>query len=247
MSYTRTAQMLEKLGVLNSLDRFSLDERFNRKPNINADLASGTEATREPSNPDFEVLGTNASSDDVTFGAAGGVKCETDGASADQVIVLPHLDTVQTAWSGTTWGTDQETAWVVVMTTGSSIALTTLWTGLKLTNTSVTATDANQAFFRYEPGTNSGKWECNYSVAGTDYQIDSGVTVLADTTYVLAIWFDSTRNAHFFIDGEEVIVGTNAMTTAIDLIPYWGVQADTAAAKHAYLRRMVISRKYSAE
>ncbi|MDP3936851.1 MAG: hypothetical protein Q8R92_01800 [Deltaproteobacteria bacterium] len=246
--------MSERLRVLqDSLDRIVLVENFKRAPALNAVIIIDPDADDATAlaayvaaNKDFEVLGTNASSDDVTLAVGGGIKCETDGASADQVIILPHLDSNQTSWSTTTWGTDQEAAWACCTTTGSSVADTTIWAGLKLTNTSVVATDANQAFIRYADGTNDDKFQGVYSVAGTDYTIDLGVTVAADATYVLEVHIDSDRKPHFFVNGEEKGVGV-ALTTAIDLIPYWGVQADTAAAKHAYLRKEVGSRKIAAE
>lgn len=246
MSYTRTSQLSEHLRVaVDSLDRVVLVENFERKPGINADIQNSSEATRMVANANFEVLGTNASSDDVTLADGGGIKAETDGASADQVIILPHLDTNQTSWSTTKWNTNDEVGWACVTTTGSSVADTTIWAGLKLTNTSVVATDNDQAFFRYAAGTNSGAWQCIYSVGGTDYTLNTDVTVLASTTFKLEIRVDGDRKPHFYIDGDEVKIGANALTADTDLIPYWGVQADTAAAKHAYLRKVVASKAYA--
>ena len=202
------------------------------KPGINGDIANASEGTREIADPDFEVLGTNASSDDVTFNAEGGITFTTDGADGDGVILLPHLDANQTAWTQVTWGTDQETRWTCRIKTGAAITNSIIWAGLKLTNTDVVATDANQAFFRYENGINSGKWQAVSSIANTDTSTDSGVTVALSTEYHLEIDIDSNRIAKFYING-TLVATTTALTTAIDLIPYIGVEADGAAAAKA--------------
>ena len=69
----------------------------------------------------------------------------TAGADQDQAILLPHLDTNQSAWSKVLWGTENEGEWEC------SISLPALdnqkvWAGLKLTNDQLVATDANQVF-----------------------------------------------------------------------------------------------------
>jgi hypothetical protein len=215
------------------------------KPALNADIQNAAEATRMIADPDFEVLGTNASSDDVTFHAEGGIKIETDGADGDEVIILPHLDANQSAWTQVTWGTDQETAWECHIKTGSNITNTIIWAGLKLTNTEVTATDNDQAFFRYEDDVNSGRWQAIESIGGTDTATNSGVTVAVDTEYHLKIVITSSRTARFYING--VLVRTSsALTDATDLIPYIGVAADgAAAAKHLIIYGQAIGRKYA--
>lgn len=190
---------------------------------------------------EFEILGTNASSDDVTAYAEGGIKLETDGASNDQVIILPNLNTGQSAWTTVTWGTDKQTEWSAHIKTGSAITKTTIWAGLKLTNTSVTATDNDQAFFRYDADTNSGKWQAVSSIGGTDDAADAGVTVAINTEYHLKITIDSSRLARFYINGALVKTST-ALTDATDLIPYVGIQATEAAAKHMYVFGQAISR-----
>ena len=96
------------------------------KPSLNADIQNATEGTRMIADPDFEVLGTNASSDDVTFNAEGGLVIETDGGDNDQVIILPHLDANQSAWAQVTWGTDQATVWECYIKT-SVITSATIW------------------------------------------------------------------------------------------------------------------------
>ncbi len=233
-------------GLNTISDRFELKWVAGQrgKPSLNADIQNAAEATRMIADPDFEILGTNASSDDVTFNAEGGIKVETDGAGTDSVIVLPHLDANQSAWAQVTWGTDQETVWECQIKTGSAITAQVIWAGLKLTNTSVTATDDDQAFFRFAPSVNSGKWQAVYSIGGTDVAADTGVTVAVDTVYRLKVTIDSARVPRFYINGGLVVTGT-ALTNAVDLIPYIGILESAAAAKHMYIHGQSISRKFA--
>jgi hypothetical protein len=223
--------------------RFELLKVFGErgKPAINADILSATEATREIADPDFEVLGTNGVSASTAINVEGGVTLTTAGASGDQVIVLPHLDASQTAWSTVTWGTDKQVEWECEIRTGSNITATTIWAGLKLTNTSTTATDNDQVFFRFETSTNTGKFQAIYSIGGTDTAGDSGVTVAVSTKYRFRIRINSARIARMYIN--DVLVGTStALTDATDLIPYVGVECGAVAAKSIVLVSEAIGR-----
>jgi hypothetical protein len=214
------------------------------KPGLNADIQNAAEATRMIADPDFELLGTNAVSTCSTFYAEGGLTLTTTGASGDQVILLPHLDTNQSAWTQVTWGSDQETRWECRIKTASAITAQILWAGLKLTNTSVVATDDDQAFFRYEAGVNSGKWQVIYSIGGTDVTVDAGVTVAVSTAYHLVVDIDSTRIARFYVNGVLVATST-ALTDAKDFIPYIGVQTAAVATKALNVRSHAIERKFA--
>lgn len=215
------------------------------KPSLNADIQNAAEATRMIADPDFELLGTNASSDDSSFNAEGGITLETDGADADQVILLPHLDANQSAWTQFTWGTDQQVRWSCQFATEANITNAIIWAGLKVTNTPVTATDDNQCFFRYEDDNNDGEWEAVASIGGTDVETDTGIAVAVNTVYTLNIDIDKSRKARMYING--TLVYTSApLTDATDLIPYIGVMADGAAAAKAITPRwQKISRVYA--
>jgi hypothetical protein len=214
------------------------------KPGLNADIQNSAESTRMVTDPDFEVLGTNASSDDVTYGAEGGVVLQTDGASGDQVILLPHLDTNQSSWSQVTWGTDRQVEWNAVLKTGTSIANIVIWAGLKLTNTSVIATDNDQVFFRFADA-DSAYWQAIASIGGTDVTTTTTVAVAASTEYHLRIVVNSSRVASFYIN-EALVYTSGALTDATDLIPYIGVQAAAAAAKDITVYGQAISREFGA-
>jgi len=80
---------------------FVLEENFNQRPGLNTNIGVTF-------NLDFEILGTSAAEADVTWGATvGGIEMKTNGADNDQVIILPHLDTLQTAWANVKWGTEK--------------------------------------------------------------------------------------------------------------------------------------------
>lgn len=238
--YEWDQQVIMQKPSINSFLRYVLEENFSQTPGINADLASATEATRVPRNKHFEVLGTNGTSALATFSATiGGVTITTATADNDQMIILPHLDTAQTAWAGIKWGTENQVIWEAVIRT-SAITLCTIWAGLKLTNTSVIATDADQVMFRYEAAADT-YWNIIDSVGGTDTATVSNVLVVANTNYYFRIEIDADRKAHFFINNNEKYV-SGALTNDVDLIPYIGVHTNTTAAKAITLVKEKISR-----
>ena len=83
-------------------------EAFAKKQALNAvaiidpdaDSASAL-AAYVIANKDFETLGTNMTTALTTFpGTQAGILMTTAGADEDQSILLPHLDTNQSAWTG---------------------------------------------------------------------------------------------------------------------------------------------------
>lgn len=180
----------------------------------------------------FEILGTNASNDDVTYSAEGGLVMETDGADADSVILLPHLVAGLSPWTATTWGTDKQTMWECDITTGASIVDNITYAGLKLTNTDVVVTDADQVFFRYEEGVAAGNFQFIDSIGGADTATDTGVVVAPSTRYHLKIVIASDRTAKAYVNG-TLVHTTAALTNATDLIPYIGVVCQAGGASGA--------------
>lgn len=227
----RFKKNIEIVGDLRrSPSRYYLEEFFSQTPGINGDLANATESTRVPRNKHFEVLGTNGTSALATFSTTeAGIVLTTAGADNDQMIVLPHLDTKQTAWSNILWGTENQVVWECAIRTSSSIATQLIWAGLKLTNTPTIATDNDQVFFRYSTDDSDTTWRLISSIAGTDTNTDSGVTVAVSSIYRFRIEIDSARKATFFIN-DKPYYKTAALTNDVSLIPYVGIQAlDTAA------------------
>jgi len=217
-------------------------------------------------NRNWEALGTNMTTALCTFATtSAGVLATTAGADQDQAILTPHLDTAATAWAGTLWGTENEVSWEC------SIMLPALdnqkvWAGLKLTNDQLVATDANQAFFKYQTdATNSeaftdySYWHFVHSIGGTDYISQLPITVAANTLYHFKIEIDSDRKASIFVNGQQynvtstsgstggtaVTTGTTktaALTDDVDFIPYVGIEAGAAAAEAVNVHYTAISR-----
>ena len=263
---------------LHDARRKYLFEAFYQRPGLNAiniidpDANDATAlAVTQAANKNFETLGTNYTTALTTFSATqAGITMTTATADQDQAILLPHLDTNQTAWSGTKWGTENSVEWEC------SISLPALdnqkvWAGLKLTNDQLVATDANQVFFKYQTdATNSeaftdfAKWHFVHSIGGTDYISRLPITVAVDTQYHFKIKIDSDRKATIFVNGIQYNVTstsgstggtavtavqpgktatkTAALTDDTDLIPYIGIENGAAAAEVLNVHYQAISR-----
>ena len=201
--------------------RYYLEEYFNHLPGVNGDLASTTEATNTPVNRSFEILGTNHTSALATYSATvAGMAMTTATADQDRMIVAPHLDTKQGAWSGTKWGTENQVHWEAGIRTSAAIDNQKIWAGLKLTNDQLPQTDANQAYFYFATDETNGQVLSTYtplyfiySIAGADYLTNTGITVAASTNYHLKIVFDSDRKMSIFVNGRPYGLATTATTT----------------------------------
>jgi hypothetical protein len=216
-------------------------------------------------NNNFEILGTNATDSAIAFSSTrAGISLTTAGMDNDQVILLPHLDTNSTAWTGIKWGTENEVEWECAVSV-ANVSNVAFWAGLKLTNTPVLATDANQAYFFFDTDdsvvgtlTVNTTLHFGYSVSGTDYTTNLGITVGADTIYRLRIVIDNYRQVSVFVNGLQygltTTAGTAGLTVAnstqkglqltndINLNPYIGVQSTTAAADTLTVNYEKISR-----
>lgn len=241
---------VEIRGLNMCKDRYELVERFNRAPKINADMASGTEATREVANQDFELLGTNAVSADSALWVEGGCTIGSHGAQNDSAIIVPHLDTQQSAWAITTWGTDQQSRFECCLQTPTAVTSCVIWAGLKLTNTPTLATDDNQAYIVLDTAssTSATYWRGVYSKAGTDTEtaLTTIDAVAAATNYHFVIDIDSSRIARYYIN-EVLVLTSTALTDAIDLIPYIGFKDLSAgSARLLKVSKLAMSRKFGA-
>ena len=247
--------------------RFYLEENFLQRPGLNANIDQvSTVEVQRALNRNWEALGTNMTTALCTFATTGaGVLVTTATADQDQGILLPHLDTAATAWTGTLWGTENQVHFE------TSIQIPALdnqkvWTGLKLTNDQLVATDANQMFFKYQTdATNSevfsdyAKWHFVYSIADTDYISQLPITVAINTPYHFKIEVDSDRKAAIFVNGIQYNVTTTAgstggttvtagttktkaLTDNIDLIPYVGIECGAGAAEAVNVHYVACSR-----
>lgn len=207
-------------------------EWMARKVGLNGDIDAvyTTEVARNIST-DFEVLGTNAVTACSTYSATdAAMLLTTTTADNDQCILLPHLDSEYTPWTGIKWGTENKVIWEGAIKTPAAVTTTLLWAGLKLTNTPVIATDDNQVFFRYSTDDSDAGWVVESSIAGVDTATASGVTCAGSTVYRFRIEIDEDRQAVCYIN-DVVVYKTAALTNDIDLIPYIGIMNLGAGAK----------------
>jgi len=218
--------------------RYILEEYFEKKPAINGDMVIDPDADSDSAlaafviaNRSFEVLGTNAVTASVAWDSTNaGLLLSTAGADDDQVIIAPHLDTNQSAWQVIKWGTENQTEWTAAIKIGAAITTEAIWAGLKLTNTPVIATDADQVYFRYNTDDEYTTWHVISSINGTDTDTTTAVTVAVDTPYKFQIKIGADRTAKCYIN-DVLVYTTAALKNDIDLIPYVGLMsldADTS-------------------
>ena len=230
--------------------RITLIERFEQLPllaasNIPADATGAITTLAEQakfrrSNRNFYLFGTNAADAGCVFDGDGKMKLTCAGGAADQMIVAPDIVTSTTAWNHVLWSSNKETIWELVLKTDASIAVTTIWAGLKLTNPGPysRSTDDDQVLFEFTPG-GSANWRCIESIATVDTDTDSTVVVATSTRYHLRIAIASNRTAKMYING-SLVRTTAALTNAVNLVPSFGIQA--AAARILYIEAQAISR-----
>tara|TARA_R110001599_G_scaffold74152_2_gene204636 strand:+ start:650 stop:1771 length:1122 start_codon:yes stop_codon:yes gene_type:complete len=240
------------------------------------DLGSGTLYVRVmprafmPNNgadPHFMGVGTNLTSALVTRNSTrAGIVATTAGADQDQAIICPNSGTAETAWADTLWGTENQIDWECSISL-PAIDNQKVWAGLKLTNDQLVATDADQAYFKFQTdATNSEAftdftvWHFVHSIGGTDYISALPITVAADTEYHFRIQINSAREAAIFVNGIQydvtstagstggtsVASGTtrsDALTNNVDFIPFIGIEAGAAAAEALNIHYTTISRE----
>jgi hypothetical protein len=241
-------------------NRYYLHEYFEKVPKLNAVIEKITGVDNADSaavitfttgynqaNKSFEI-----SSGTCEFNETSGINLTTQATNNSSVIVQPHLDTGQTAWTGIKWKTSSQVHWSCAISIDSTSNVI-FWAGLKLTNTKTLETDNDQAYFTFDPTgksgndfTNTGNLHFVYSVGGTDYITDLGIAVAADTIYKLRIEIDSNRQIQVYVNDVLYGLATTSDTTAlnslvkslaltddinINLIPYVGVETGEAGAK----------------
>lgn len=232
---------------------YTILERFEQKPSIAADYTLTTETLHEMFNQRWIVTGTNATGSLASFATKGGLTLTTAAADGDNTSIVAHTTALYTAVK-TRWDTDSQLLFSLPLVTGASVVDTIIYAGWKLTNDPTTATDNDQAFFRFEGGAttvdgagsvNSGKWQAVYSIGGTDTATDTGITVAASTLYRLKIVLDSARIPYFYINDALVATGT-ALTDLATFECIVGVEVDgaTAGAKAITLRNLLLSQLF---
>jgi len=227
-------------------------------------------------NQNFVLGGTSAGGVQISANTGrdtsfAGIKLITGTTDNDKTILTPRDAETEmptgfdsSAWSSVPFGTENKIEFSCAISTSSSVADTSMWSGLKLTEVGAYATDANQAYFLYASDDDQGALTTNgnlhfvYSVAGTDYITDLGITVAASTVYRLRISIDENRKISVFVNNKQYGLVTTAtaggatqsvnttrslaMTDDIDLFPFIGVQTHTTSSKGIQVGYVKISR-----
>ena len=207
-----------------------------RISNANVDISSMTftiQVTVDPhigANDHWALDGTNVDETKVTYaGAQPGLRVYTPGGDNDQVILHPKIqnqgnntDLINTSpWRNVSFHSEYQTELNVAISTHSTITNTAIWAGMKLTTTGDYTNDNDQAYFLYATDddlgtlTNNGNLHFIYSIGGTDYVTDLGVTVQASTVYRLKLAFDANRQISVFVNSIQYgLTSTPTTTTA---------------------------------
>lgn len=125
-------------------------------------------------------------------------------------------------------------------TTANNLVGQTIWAGLKLTNTSVAATDANQVFLRQQDGVAGGALQLHTSRGGTlitTSLVDPNgmvpMILLPNQIYRLTLAIRADLTVVVQVDGVTLNAGLAAapINSGITFIPYVGTQANLANTK----------------
>lgn len=210
-------------------------------------FASTDSTTASEKNSDFELQGTNHSTGTITFNSTRpGINIQTNTGTNDQMIIVPHQNTNQSAWKSTTWGIDDELVWECAIRTGSNISDMVFWSGIKVTNTPTVADDDHQAYLLYASDDTKGTLTTNanlhfvYSVNGSDYITDLGIVLAVETIYKFKIMIDKDRKVSVYVNGKVYGLSTSgtaggatqsnagqkslALTAGQALVPFIGIE-----------------------
>lgn len=140
-----------------------------------------------------------------------------------------------------------------IVKTGASVASYCVQWGLKLTDTAVYKTDADQVMFFFDtdavdidPATGYADlaagmttWYALISVGGSEYVVNTGVTVSASTEYSFVIEIGTDKYANMFINGNQVALpGIPVLTSNAAFKPTFRVLERAATAtKTATIRQ----------
>lgn len=138
--------------------------------------------------------------------------------------------------------------------TGASVASYCIQWGLKLTDTAVYKTDADQALIVFDtdavdvdPATGYADISAGMttfyvivSVAGSEYVYNTGVTVAASTEYDFAMEIGTDKVLNVFINGKQVALpGLPVLTSTASLLPTFRVLERVASStKTATIRQI---------
>lgn len=203
-------------------------------------------------NPNWELLGTNASNALQVLSVDGGFAMLTNTADNDQAIICPRsaINSIHSSsWARTTFEPQHESRFQLIFELSSvadiivqmGLSAYTLGTGPALD----VGTEADQAKFQFstEGAVSTTTWTAIESIDGTDTETELDIDAAAAAeTINLEIRFSSTSIPRFYVNGVKVHTGASAHDVDATLHPFVGVQALTTGSKGIVLRQARASR-----
>lgn len=153
--------------------------------------------------------GTGASNQNdastTSLPAAWGVTTGTTAAGISTLYLIKNAVSTSAFGSGhlCAW------AWIYIPTVSTSAQRFMTQLSITASPSGTTLNVNNSVGIRHDDNTNSGKWQVfNRGSGGTESTADSGITVAANTLYMLRIWVDKARSESRF----SITDGTNTYT-----------------------------------
>jgi len=251
-----------------------------RIANTGVDIASMTftiQITIDPHiivNPNWFISGTNSIDEFLQYGGSKpGVQFFTGSLDNDQMILRPKRSNLGnnstvgnvSPWRDVLFTPSDQIDLNIGFSTGATITNQAIFAGLNLgTDRGVIADNDDKAYFLYATDDDLGTLTTNanlhfiYSVAGTDFITDLGITVTASTVFKLKISFDENRQISVFVNGVQHGLVTTAtaggatqsvattkslaMTSTAELKPYVGIQNLSSTTHTFHVHYVRISR-----
>ena len=230
-------------------------------------------------NQNFVLSGVNSGASQISANTGrsftfAGIKLITGTTNDDRSVISPRRGNTElnaginsSAFASVLFGTENKTEYSAAISTSGSIADSSFWSGLKLTETGVYATDANQAYFLYSAADDQGALTTNgnlhfvYSISNVDYVTNLGIVVEENTVYRIKIVFDENRQISISVNNIKYGLTTTptsttaggltqsvattkslAMTNDIDLLPFTGIQTLTTSSRGMQIGYIKLSR-----
>jgi len=221
--------------------RLVLVETFERRPEVNANIANDT------ANKVWE-LETIVNVPTSTLAAGGGVVITTAGAANDGAAVIPHQDANQSAWNAITWSSSEQIIGKFNFFPDNVTAVR-IECGFRTTTGAMDdATDNDKLILRFDStdgATSNTNWVLVTSATGADTTSDTGVAAAASAIRVV-FTVDASFQVRCYINSLLQNDPTANVLTAATAqgLPYAGILQTGVNARAMDVQRITASRTY---
>lgn len=197
----------------------------------------------------WTLSGTNAAAANVTRPATGGLTLTTAGASGDQMVISPNKinGVFMNGLGGTVWRPDSGLIFRALITTPATITDIRILIGLKLAfstttgaedhDSGATITDDDYVLFAFDTShaSSASYWHLCAGNNGVDVHTVADtfktLPVAASKRYLLEIAVDGDDVPHFMVNGADAGSLAALRSGSVLLLPFFGIQALTGAAR----------------